>query len=59
MEPSAAPVLLVDNEVCFLGSVSGLDGREVRAGEASNPVINVARWDHIEATTGLAPLRGS
>src|SRR6266508_4586346 len=55
-EPSDTPILLVDNDVCFLDDVSGLQGRNVRASVAGAPKVTVAQWAHIAATSEYRPL---
>jgi hypothetical protein len=55
-EASETPILLVDNDVCFLDDVSDLEGRSVRASVANVTRITGAQWDHIETTTSLRPL---
>jgi hypothetical protein len=53
---SDVPVLVVDNDVCFLSDVSDLEGRNVRASVDSKVRISDQQWSHIETTTGLRPL---
>jgi hypothetical protein len=55
-EPCETPILLVDNDVCFLDDVSDLDGRSVRASTDGALPVSDAQWDHIAAVTGLRPL---
>jgi hypothetical protein len=55
-EASETPVLLVDNDVCFLGEVATLDGRRVRAAVEGAPKVKDAQWAHIAAVAGLSPL---
>ena len=55
-ESGASPVLLVDNDVCFLGDVSDLTGRNVRAAAEFKTRISEEQWRHIEAVLGLEPL---
>lgn len=55
-EPSDGPVLLVDNDACFLEDVSGLDGRRVRTTIGAHARISDAQWEHIRQTTGLEPM---
>jgi hypothetical protein len=55
-EPSDTPILLVDNDVCFLDDVSDLQGRNVRASVAGGPKVTDAQWAHIAATTEHRPL---
>jgi hypothetical protein len=50
------PILLVDNDVCFLGDVSALDGRNVRASVSNRARVSDAQWDHIAAATRLRPI---
>jgi hypothetical protein len=54
--PSDVPVLLVDNDVCFLDDVSELAGRGVRASIAGKCPVTDAQWERIEQATGLRPL---
>lgn len=54
--PSDTPILLVDNDVCFLTDVSELDGRNVRASVEGRARISEAQWEHIAATTELRPI---
>ncbi len=55
-EPDDTPILLVDNDVCFLDDVSDLQGRNVRASVAGAQKVTDAQWAHIEATTGYRPI---
>ena len=54
--PCDAPVLLVDNDVCFLDDVSDLAGRSVCASIASRRRVTDAQWGRIEQVAGLRPL---
>ena len=54
--PSDGPVLLVDNDLCFLEDVSDLAGRSVRASIGGTARVTDAQWAHIEQATGLRPL---
>jgi hypothetical protein len=54
--PSDAPVLLVDNDLCFLEDVSDLVGRSVRASFGGSARVTEVQWAHIEQATGLKPL---
>jgi hypothetical protein len=54
--PSDVPVLLVDNDVCFLEDVSDLSGRGVCASIAGKCPVTEAQWERIEQATGLRPL---
>lgn len=56
LEPGDPPILLVDNDVCLLGDVSDLSGRNVRASLASAERLHDAHWAHIAAATGREPL---
>jgi hypothetical protein len=51
-----SPVLLVDNDVCFLDHASSIRGRNVSAAVGNIPRISGAQWAHIERRTGLRPL---
>jgi hypothetical protein len=55
-EPSDVPVLLVDNDVCFLDEVASVEGREVRASVEKAPKVRDAQWAHIAAVLNLRPL---
>jgi hypothetical protein len=55
-KPSDTPILLVDNDVCFLDDVSDLGGREVRASVANSKRVRHAQWAYIAQTTNLRPL---
>lgn len=55
-QPSDAPVLLVDNDICFLEDVSDLSGRNVCASLAGTARLTGEQWTHIEQSTGLRPL---
>jgi hypothetical protein len=54
--PSDVPVLLVDNDICFLEDVSSLEGRRVAASTASKAAKTDAQWEQIKQATGLQPL---
>jgi hypothetical protein len=54
-EPSDAPVLLVDNDICFLDDPVKLEGRKVRASVFGTAWVKDAEWAHIAAVTGLRP----
>jgi len=54
--PSDAPVLLVDNDVCFLEDVSELTGRDVCASIAGKVPVTDEQWERLEQATGLRPL---
>jgi hypothetical protein len=56
MASAAAPVLLVDNDVCLLKDIFGLEGRKVRACVDGTNRISQAQWEQIAITTGLRPL---
>jgi hypothetical protein len=55
-EPSDGPVLLVDNDACFLDDVSGLDGRRIRTTIGARARVSDTQWEHIRETTGLEPI---
>jgi hypothetical protein len=54
--PSEVPVLLVDNDICFLEDVSDLAGDSVRASFGGTARVTDAQWEHIERATGLRPI---
>jgi hypothetical protein len=56
-EPSDAPVLLVDNDVCFLEDVSDIRGREVRTTSCGRARVSDEQWGYIRQATGLEPMR--
>jgi hypothetical protein len=53
---SDEPVLLVDNDICFLEDVSDLEGDSVRASVSGTARVTGTQWAHIEQATGLRPL---
>jgi hypothetical protein len=55
-QPSDTPVLLVDNDICFLDDVGDLEGRTVRATFDGTAKVSDSQWSHIERATGLRPL---
>jgi hypothetical protein len=56
-EPSDAPVLLVDNDVCFVEDVSDIRGRKVRTTICGRARVSDEQWEYIRRTTGLEPMK--
>ena len=59
-DPQGHPVLLLDNDVCLLGSVgelSTLSATAIAAAEAGNPRVSDAQWAAIERDLGMTLLR--
>jgi hypothetical protein len=54
--PSDTPVLLVDNDTCFLDDAPDLGGADVRAAVANRARIDDTQWEHIAEATGLVPV---
>lgn len=50
------PVLLVDNDACFLEDVADIEGRGIRTTIAASARVSDAQWEHIRTLTGLEPL---
>jgi hypothetical protein len=55
--PSDGPVLLVDNDVCFLQPVAPFAGRLVRAALADYDRVSPEEWRLVAERTGFEPLR--
>lgn len=56
-EPSDGPVLLVDNDVCFLEDVSDIRGRKLRTTICGRARVSDEQWEYIRQATGLEPMR--
>ena len=56
-EPSDDPVLLVDNDVCFLEDVSDIRGRKLRTTICGRARVSDEQWEYIRQATGLEPIR--